>query len=273
MSIAYGITVFFHKKEDFQILSQLGAVYPFVQYVEFRAETPFLVPGQTPVADVRYYRDILRAAGLKNTMHATYFEINLATQNPWLKDANIACYRDYIDLASFLESEVLVVHGGTLLPEFLTSPNKEILWETARRNLCESLYELAEYGQKKGVKIAVENLPPEGLENVIFDLESHLAILDRVDHPNLGGIYDLAHAFLYQQDVLAYLAGIRPRLFEIHAHNNNGQFDDHFGLPHGKMDYAEILAHPDCRGIPFIMEINSRSAVLETLEWLKGRGE
>lgn len=267
--IQFGITVFFHDYREFALLRTVAREAPFLTHVEFRAEYPFLVAGSTPDEQIDFFRDVLRDGGLRSTFHSTMFDINLATLNPWMREAAVACYRTSIDVAERLGSEVIVVHGGSIEPEFTRERHEGRLLEMARTHLCQSLHELAEYGAPRGVRVAVENLPPDSAVNIIHDVDSHLDIVRRVDHPNLGAIYDMAHAFLYGQDVLAYLDAIRPVLFEIHAHNNHGEADDHLGLHHGKMDYAAVLDHPGgIPDVPFIMELKSREEIAGTFEWI-----
>lgn len=269
MAVQFGATCFFYTPEEFTLVGEVARRFPFLQYVEFRGEYPFLFPGFTDRETLRHYREILRQANLRSTLHTTLYDVNLATVNPYLRDAAVTCYREYIDIAAYLGSEVIVVHGGTLPRDFAQSSQKEQYRQLAETHLCRSLTELAEYGQSKGVVVAVENLPPDRDENIIHDAQSHLRILRKVDHPNLKALYDMAHAYLYGLDVIDYLEKIRPHLGEIHAHNNLGQEDDHMGLPHGKMDYRPILKHPAVEGVPFIMEIRSYQEVMETLHWLQ----
>ena len=251
--IQFGITVFFHDYREFALLRTVAREAPFLTHVEFRAEYPFLVAGSTPDEQIDFFRDVLRDGGLRSTFHSTMFDINLATLNPWMREAAVACYRTSI-----------VPRTATVFAE-----TEGRLLEMARTHLCQSLHELAEYGAPRGVRVAVENLPPDSAVNIIHDVDSHLDIVRRVDHPNLGAIYDMAHAFLYGQDVLAYLDAIRPVLFEIHAHNNHGEADDHLGLHHGKMDYTAVLDHPGgIPDVPFIMERKSREEIAGTFEWV-----
>jgi len=269
MAIEFGATVFFNQPEEFAVVAEVARQFPMIRYVEFRGEHPFLFPGVTPAKNLRYYREILEKAGLKSTLHTTMYDVNLATLNPWLKEANVACYKQYIDAAAFLGAEVMVVHGGSLYPEFIKSALKESFIELAEKHLVESLTELAGYGQSRGVKIALENSPPEGFWEVVYEPENHLKILNQINHPNLGALLDFAHAFLNRLDLIDYLEKIRPYLFEIHAHNNWGAQDDHLGLHHGSIDYLPILSHPAVQGVPFIMEIRSYPEVMETLKWLQ----
>jgi sugar phosphate isomerase/epimerase len=268
MSIQLGATCFFNNPKEFAIITEVAKNFPMVQYVEFRGEHPFCFPGVTPEEDLHYYKNIIQKTHLRSTLHTTMYDINLATLNPWIKDANITCYKEYIDVAAFLESEVIVVHGGVLYPEFVKSPMQHHFTELAEKHLTETLYGLAEYGQPKGVKVALENSLPEGAVQTVDTTENHLRLLKKVDHPNLGALLDFAHAFLNNLDLIEYLEKIKPYLFEIHAHNNFGEHDDHLGLPNGKIDYLPILSHPDVQGVPFIMELKSYQEVVDTLNWL-----
>lgn len=273
MSIQFGATCFFNTPDQFSLVVEVAKQFPFIKYVEFRGERPFLFPDITPKEEIKNYKEILKKAGLKNTLHTTMYDVNLATLNPWLKDANIDCYKKYLDLAEYLESEVIVVHGGLIFEEFANSPLKEDFIVIAEKHLCESLTELADYGKKKGVKVALENSPPKkkGIR-IIHNPETQIRILRKLNHPNLGALLDFAHAHLFRLYLLDYLQQIKPYLFEIHAHNNNGENDDHLGLSEGQIDYEPILKHKDVHGIPFIMEIESYEQVMSTLEWLTKLG-
>lgn len=268
MSIQIGATCFFNNPKDFNMVLEAANQFPMVQYVEFRGEHPFCFPGITAQEDFRYYKSIMEKSRLKSTLHTTMYDINLATLNPWIKDANVACYKKYIEIAEFLGAEIIVVHGGIIYPEFAHSPLKENFRELAEKHLGESLWELAEYGQPRGVKIALENSPPEGGVQVVFNPENHSGILKKINHPNLGALLDFAHAFLNGLDLPGYLEKIKPYLLEIHAHNNFGKEDEHLALHKGKIEYLPILKHPGVQDVPFIMELTSYQDVAETLAWL-----
>ncbi len=269
MNIQFGATVFFLEAKDFSMVQQVARQFPWLQYVEFRGEYPFCFPDYTPERYLVDYKIALAQSSLKSTLHSTMYDINLASLNPWLKDGNIACYKKSIDLASFLESEVIVVHAGFIPEEFAHGPLKDHFRVLAEKHLKETLYELAEYGVKKQVKIAVENAPVEPRHPFIDSPETHRKLIESIDHPNLGALIDIAHANLRDIDIPAYLEHLRPYLFEIHAHNNLGEKDDHLGLHHGVIDYQKILSYPEIQDIPFIMEIHSYEEVMQTLTWLE----
>jgi sugar phosphate isomerase/epimerase len=268
MSIQFGATCFFNRPDEFSLVAEVAKNFPFMKYVEFRGEHPFLFPEVTDYKELEKYKNILNQSGLKSTLHTTMYDINLATLNPWIKEANIVCYKKFLEIAKLLGSEIIVVHAGDLYEEFVDSSLKEKFISTAENNLSESLYELAEYGQGQGVKVALENSPPKRDLRMVHDVESHIHILDKVNHPNLGAVLDFAHAFLNKLGLINYLERIRPHLFEIHAHNNFGIDDEHLGLHNGAIDYKPILNHPAIKDVPFIMEIVSYEEVMGTLNWL-----
>ena len=273
MGIQFGATCFFNTPDQFSLVVEVAKKFQFIKYVEFRGERPFLFPDITPKNEIRNYKEIPKEAGLKNTLHTTMYDINLATLNPWLMDANIDCYKKYLDLAEYLESEVIVVHSGSLFEEFTNSPLKNEFLDIAEEHLCKSLSELAYYGKRRGVKVALENSPPKkkGMR-IVHNLDTQIKILQKVNNPNLGALLDFAHAHLFRLDLLEYLQKIRPYLFEIHAHNNFGQFDEHLGLSEGDIDYVPILKSNAVNDVPFIMEIESYESVLATLKWLQKMG-
>ncbi len=272
MGLQLGATVFFQRPEEFEMVLKVLQKYPFVQYIEFRGEAPFFFPGWTPRSDFQFYRRILSKTPLKTTIHTTMYDINLATLNPRLKDANIKSYKEYIDLAAYFDSEIIVLHDGEVYLEFARGPRKDEFLEVAQRHLMETLVELADYGREKGVKVALENAPPQKHVSLVWNPENHTTILKTINHPNLGALFDIAHAFLHGLDIPQYLEAIHPFLLEIHAHNNMGEKDDHLGLPNGKIDYLPILKHPAVENIPLIMEIRSYDEIIHTLEWLRANG-
>ncbi len=268
IDIKFGISCFFTHPDQMEIIPEISSQFPFVSYVEFRGEYPFLFPGNTSLDTLKYYKKIIKKAGLKSTIHSTFYDINLSTLNPILQEANLACIKTFIDYAEVLESEVVVVHSGTVSEDILFADELDIM-KKAEDHLCGALRKIGDYAEKKGVMIGLENLPPGKDTPIIVDQKDHIRVIKKINHPNVGALFDFAHAFLNNGDLIAYLEEIKPFLVGIHAHNNHGRKDDHLRLPTGKIDYTHILNHENILGVPFIMELKSYSEVISTLEWLK----
>lgn len=268
VDIQFGLSCFFARPEEMYIVPDIASQFPFVTHLEMRGEYPFLFPGTTSTDSLMFYKKILKESRLNSTIHSTFYDINLATLNPYLKDANIACVKQFIDYAEILESEVVVVHCGVVSKEMLFSEVLHIE-EKAEASLCESLCEIGDYAGRIGVKVGLENLPPMYDKPLVVSPRDHIRILDRINHPQVGAVFDFGHAFLGGLNLYEYLQEISPYLVGIHAHNNNGKNDDHMGLEGGKINYTRILNHPDIKGVPFIMELLSYEEVVKTLEWIK----
>lgn len=266
--IPFGISCFFQNPDDLDVLSDITRQFPFLSYVEFRGEYPFLFPDHTSLDTLKYYKKILIKNGLKSTLHSSIFDINLATLNPFLQDANLKCIKRFIDYAEILESEIVVVHCGEV-PDNMLSDDKVEVMKKAEENLCESLREIGQYAQSRAVMIGLENLPPAANTPLICSCADHMRILNKINHDSVRATFDLGHAFLCDLDLNVYLEEIKPFMIEIHAHNNHGSHDDHLGLATGGIDYSEVLGYVDAGGVPFIMELNSYEEVMGTLKWLE----
>lgn len=268
VDIQFGLTCFFIEPERMAIVTDIASRFPFVTHLELRGEYPFLFPGVTTKDMLLYYKKILTKNRLKSTIHPTFYDINMATLNPYLKAANVACAKKFIDYAAVLESEVVVFHCGSVSRDMLFSKELDIP-EKLENAMCEAFQEIGDYGKTQGVKVGLENLPPSGDMPLVTNPKEHIRILNKIDHPQVGAVFDFGHAYLNGLNLYDYLQQIGPYLVSIHAHNNFGAKDDHLGLEKGKIDYTRILNHPFVKGVPFIMELLSPEAVVETLGWIE----
>lgn len=268
-TIPFGATVFFQRADEFVLVEKVVERYSWLQYVEFRGEYPFFYPGKTSPSEIQYFKTIVQRHQLKSTIHATMYDINLATLNPWVQRGNIDCYKEFIEMAERLEAEIVVVHAGFIHDEYAMGDEAYSLQKEVQSILGDALQELGEYARPRGVKIALENAPVEPRHPIIDSPETHVRLLTELNHPHVGALVDIAHARLRQVDINHYLTQIQPYLIEIHAHNNWGEMDDHLGLHHGVIDYKSILNKHDFTNIPFIMEIHSYEEAIETFNWLE----
>ncbi len=269
MSLQLGVTIFFEHPEEVEAVAPAVQQFPFVKYVEFRGEIPFFFPQYFTKRDARRFQALLQQLNLKATVHATMYDINLATLNPYLHKANIQCYKKFIDMAAMVGAEVLVVHDGHLPLEYAHHRQQAHYRQKARDALKEALWALGDYGKTRGIQIALENAPPTAAHaSLIWNAENHIEFLEELNHPQVGALLDIAHASLHRLDIIDYLKRIRPYLREIHAHNNWGEEDDHLGLHEGAINYRDLLSLPEMHDVPLIMEIKSYPDILATLQWL-----
>jgi sugar phosphate isomerase/epimerase len=106
--------------------------------------------------------------------------------------------------AANLKAETLIVLAG--------GRNNHI-HRHARRTLCEALRKICIVAEEFGVRLSLEPFHPGcGSEwSFINDLESTLAVLDCVDHPNLGLVLDTYHVGM-DDEILSWLPHVSEHL-------------------------------------------------------------
>jgi len=260
----WGLTCFFENIRDFNQVEDILPDSP-IRYVEIRGERPFFSPADITEADLRFLKKVIEKVGLKVTLHATFYDINLASMNPFLQEANLKCNLEYLRLAKNVGAEILVVHGGMIHKD---AAGIQKLTQIARENLVHNLKKLGDAASRKGIRIGLENSPPNKNVLLVPDWNEQISILREVDHPAVGAVFDMAHAHLHDLNLAEYFEHIEPYLIEIHIHNNNGREDLHLGINRGEIDYGLFFSEYTSE-VPIIMEIRNISEALESIEWVR----
>ena len=92
---------------------------------------------------------------------------------------------------------------------------------TRSRNCLEHLVEV---GRQAGVRIAVENLPPDYLGGSLAEIAW---VLEGLDPEVAGFCLDTGHAMLGDDGPCDYIRALGDRLFAVHWHSNNCRDDMH----------------------------------------------
>ncbi|MBN2366628.1 MAG: sugar phosphate isomerase/epimerase [Calditrichaeota bacterium] len=262
--IPWGITCFFEKRKDFEETVEISLRYP-LQFIEIRGERPFFAVDDLKPDDIRYFRKIISNTGLRVTFHATFYDINLSSLNPYLRNAILECYKKSIEIASEIQAEIMVVHAGLVHKDAAGIRN---LVDLARRNLIENLKILGEEAEEKNIIIGLENSPPNVHRLMVPGWQEHRHILKEVNHPKVKGVVDMGHAFLHGHDIQTYFHRMEDLLAEIHVHNNNGLEDQHRAMDIGVIPYEDFFLNNNVT-VPAIMEIHNLTEAVQSLEWIK----
>lgn len=145
-------------------------------------------------------------------------------------------YRHSIEIAAELGASVVVLHANFI--GSLRNEDYRTGWHT--RNV-EFWGALAPFAADRGVTVGVENM---------WEYDPHIIIdiLKAVEHPNLRATLDVGHSQLFSDVSLDHwLDAVAPYLVHTHLNNNDGILDVHRGLPHGVLNYYEII--PKLRAI------------------------
>ncbi len=105
--------------------------------------------------------------------------------------------------------------------------------------LWDSLAMLLPTAEESGVRLAVENMLPNGLGARSDELRQ---IVDHFDSSHLGVCFDVGHANLSGEGVDEAFAALRDRIFAFHLQDNDGHKDQHSQPPYGTVDWQSLAA-------------------------------
>ncbi len=215
--------------------------------------------------------------GFTFSVHAPFFELNLGSFIEGIRSISKERIREALDLAAELRCDPVVIHPGYT---FLINKVKSIEDQT-RSQFIDDLAEMAEYGARMGVRIALENVYMPFF--FFYDLPDFLELKRAV--PLIGMTLDAGHAYVGkcmrrhpdpEDAIIRDITRIGvENLFHVHLHNNTGVRDDHLFLG-GSMDMGRILRALDSLGYDgkviiesYDMEEHGIPAVLEKLDSLR----
>lgn len=159
--------------------------------------------------------------------------------------------KEMMDYASHFGA---MINVGRLRGEYYP----EIPREHTNQWLVDALRELGDYGEKKGVPIAIETVG-KFQTNFINNLEQAAKIIARVDSPAVKVMMDLFHMQLEEPDYIRSIRQYQDCSIHVHLADSDRQYPGHGQLPFdeiikifSELGYqgaftAEILQLPDQR--------------------------
>lgn len=213
--------------------------------------------------DVRAFRDRTGELGIPVFAHAPYL-VNVGSPDEATLRNSLAAVRHALRRGADVGARGVVVHTGSAI----TAANRTAALAQVRRELRALLDELPEEGPDLLLEPTAGGGQP--LCARVEDLAEYLAALD--DHPRVGVCLDVCHAFAAGHDLaspggarrtlrtLARVAG-KGRLRLVHANDSKDPLgscrDRHEMIGKGTVGeaaFAELLASPAARGVPFVIE-------------------
>jgi len=202
--------------------------------------------------------EILNSYNLKYTVHSPIIDINIASLSSSISNASIKAIKESINLANDLNSEIVVVHPGTI-PFLGKNYKKEIYLKSN-----ESLKEINSYSNDLGVISTVENMP--NIDVFIYkDLEK---LNDFLETNDMFMTLDVGHGFTnnYSENQM-YFDSIK----HIHLSDNFGDDDSHMALGEGQINFKDIITEFNSKkfkGI-YMIEVNDKNSIENSLKYLK----
>ncbi|NLX05362.1 MAG: sugar phosphate isomerase/epimerase [Phycisphaerae bacterium] len=135
------------------------------------------------------------------------------------------------------EAEVALGIGATVLVAH--SAGAEAPFDPARsQSLRQGLQTLDAAAEQMGVRFLIENMPPSYAYGQ--DTGQLARDIQAVDSPRIGLCFDTGHAHMVDRAPARHILGTKGFLHYIHAHDNDGDADQHLLPMTGAIDWPPI---------------------------------
>ncbi|WP_456434180.1 sugar phosphate isomerase/epimerase family protein [Thermosulfuriphilus sp.] len=201
---------------------------------------------------------IIKAEGLKTTIHAPFLEVLPAAFDPEVRKVAQRRLSLAFRVAELFEAQSVVCHTG-FVPQWYRGQEKEWL-----KRATEAFSKLALLAEAYGVPLMVENVFEPGP-----DLHRHL--FSEISSQYLGFCFDAGHQKAFSKsDLMDWLDNLCPYLGQLHLHDNTGSWDDHLPIGAGEIDFEGLFAYLQAKGIrPLLtLEPHREEDVYPSLEGL-----
>ncbi len=236
-------------EESLEIFEALNKI----EYFEITHERPF-----REISDDKNMIDLINSYELKYTIHSAYTDLNIASFNKAIQKASINEIERSIDFAVDIDSDIVVIHPGIV--SYTARNQVDLVYSLGR----ESLIELRDYANDRGVNPCIENLP--AIQGFMYqDINLLNETLTELDMPMT---LDIGHA---------HTAGFAPEemyfdcVKHIHVHDNPGDDDTHLTLGEGSLavnDFFDVFMNKRYDGI-YMLELHSPDSIKKSLEYMK----
>ena len=171
----------------------------------------------------------LQTAGLSCTVHAPSIDINPGAIDPLVSQATAKRLTQSLDFSAQAGASLMVVHPG--YDRWRYGGNWQLWLDRSLHFWPDLLSRAAEFG----IRIMLENT---------FDTDPVplRALLDQLNHPNLGFCLDIGHLNLFSTVALdQWLNSLGEYLGHLHLHDNHGTADDHLPIGHGNVNFTPLF--------------------------------
>ncbi|MEF3254134.1 MAG: sugar phosphate isomerase/epimerase [Deferribacterales bacterium] len=170
--------------------------------------------------------DILK--GVDVTVHAPFFDVSIASHNPYVRNRSIEILKDTVKMCDILNPYNIVVHHN--YSPFVYNFDENYYSNRFFENFSKVLED-----KKGNYSITFEN---------VFETDSSIGkkIIELFKDEGIGLCFDCGHFNLFSGIPLKrWLDDWGDKIYEMHIHNNYGYRDDHNPLDMGVIDIKRLL--------------------------------
>ncbi len=198
-----------------------------------------------------FTEEICYSFDLRYTVHAPCADINIASENEWLRKAAIRVIADLATICDRIGANRMVIHPGHVWGEEMR--------KAAGAALDRSLIDLKNLQEDRNVRLTIENMG--SWSSYLF---REPALLERLADLDLGFTLDVGHAHVNGL-LEAFLE--RGGAIHVHLHDNRGYSDDHLACGEGSIDFKSVMRSLPANATKIVepMDLQHYSVSLEHL--------
>ncbi|HJZ31554.1 MAG TPA: TIM barrel protein [Hyphomicrobiaceae bacterium] len=181
--------------------------------------------------------------GLHLGLH-TLSAVNIAEISPFVREAADQYLRAYIDLATRLKAEWVVVHGG-----YHFTSDRALRRQASMARLRRAV----DYAEQRRVLLLLENLNAEPERAEVHYLADTLAetnaYFDAIRSPQFKWAFTINHAHYDPLGIAGFIAGMdMRRCAEVRLADNNGLYELHMPPGTGTVDFVDMFRRVEAAG-------------------------
>ena len=205
-------------------------------------------------------KEAAKSYNLTYSLHAPFADINIASPVKPLLNASLKRLTQSLANANAIDAKMWVFHPGqrTGIGQFY--PGADF------KQMCQSIQRLYTQAEEYGINIALENLPAKYW--FLMNTPEEFQKMYKETNLPIGITMDLGHANLEGQ-IQPFFNQLADKIVHIHASNNDGSDDQHFGVEDGNIDYVWFSETLKKIGYDKSVIVESMHKVPESIQKLK----
>lgn len=184
------------------------------------------------------------------SLHLPGGDVNPASINWRIRQESLRQLKEAIDFGKEMGVSLVVMHPGEIRDVDFPPDAEKVEFERVRDSIAEArgrawrlnvdaVVECANYAQKKGMKMTVENLfSPATLLKT--SEQAHQFLLD-ANNSNIYWTLDAGHAFRAGINPAVFIERLGREVIHLHLNDNDGNCDLHLPLGKGSIDFVPLI--------------------------------
>lgn len=176
---------------------------------------------------------IKESKNLEYSIHAPYTDINIASDDKFIRETILRRIEASIRYASKLGAKTVVFHPGNT-----TALDWALSEGTAWNINLESTKRLVDYADSMGVNAMIENVP-EPFPFVMKSVEDFNRFYNEIDKKT-SMVLDVAHAHIRDEEI-EFINKFGDKIAHVHVSDNYGDKDSHLKIGEGSVNWEKVM--------------------------------